>query len=237
MEQIYEMQRWSAKNRKWRRDPRGGEFSAGSLHLVPDIHGYSTFTERSKPLVRDPLTSTQFKGAVDISPPRGRFLYGPYRGNYGGVRLLYFGWRYIVARWRRARMGSDSAVGHQEGNIEFCGQVFGLGIYNSVQAKGDNQVTWGQAVMVAALVARVEMDFARMLIHPTGALDIGLIRDEANIAAPRREPRGLRYLALDTDLMNTVMGRHARSKLEARMATFATSIRYVDAKVVAESRG
>ncbi|KAG5599261.1 hypothetical protein H5410_030631 [Solanum commersonii] len=26
------------------------------------------------------------------------------------------------------------------------------------------------------------------LIHPTGALDIGLIRDKANVAAPRREP-------------------------------------------------
>ncbi|KAG5630056.1 hypothetical protein H5410_001773 [Solanum commersonii] len=79
--------------------------------------------------------------------------------------------------------------------------------------------------MVAALVAGVEIDFARIfagrdtrghwdlhylpfpclifqlcrdsgvpiwhcdrLVHPTGALDIGLIRDEANVAAPR-EPQ------------------------------------------------
>ena len=79
--------------------------------------------------------------------------------------------------------------------------------------KDDNQLTWDRAVMVATLVARVEIDFARMLlaeiyerafktstiypfpclifqlcrdsrvpiwhcdrlIHPTGALDIGLI--------------------------------------------------------------
>ncbi|KAG5576886.1 hypothetical protein H5410_057020 [Solanum commersonii] len=55
--------------------------------------------------------------------------------------------------------------------------------------KADNHVTWDRAVMVAVLVAGVEIDFARMLVHPTGALDIGLIRDEANVAAPRREPQ------------------------------------------------
>uniref|UniRef100_M1DXB6 Integrase core domain containing protein n=1 Tax=Solanum tuberosum TaxID=4113 RepID=M1DXB6_SOLTU len=84
-----------------------------------------------------------------------------------------------------------------------------------------------RAVMVAALVAGVEIDFDRMLlveiherafktsttypfpclifhlcrdsgvpiwhcdrlIHPIGTLDIGLIRDEANVTAPRREPQ------------------------------------------------
>ncbi|KAG5579965.1 hypothetical protein H5410_050592 [Solanum commersonii] len=41
------------------------------------------------------------------------------------------------------------------------------------------------------------------LVHPTGALDIGLIRDEANIAAPRREPQ-VEIPLLDTDLADTV---------------------------------
>ena len=95
--------------------------------------------------------------------------------------------------------------------------------------------------MVAALVAGVEIDFARMLlaeihkrafrtsttypfprlifhlcrdsgvpiwhcdklVHPTGALDIGLIRDDANVAAPRREPQ-IEVPLLGTDLADTV---------------------------------
>uniref|UniRef100_M1DPU3 Integrase core domain containing protein n=1 Tax=Solanum tuberosum TaxID=4113 RepID=M1DPU3_SOLTU len=95
--------------------------------------------------------------------------------------------------------------------------------------------------MVAALVAGVEINFARMLlaeihdrafktsttypfpclifqlcrdsgvliwhcdklVHPTGALDIGLIRDEANVAAPRREPQ-VEVPPLGADLADTV---------------------------------
>uniref|UniRef100_M1DDK9 Integrase core domain containing protein n=1 Tax=Solanum tuberosum TaxID=4113 RepID=M1DDK9_SOLTU len=95
--------------------------------------------------------------------------------------------------------------------------------------------------MVAALVAGVEIDFARMLlaeiherafrtsttypfpclifhlcrdsgvsiwhcdklVHLTGALDIGLIRDEANVVAPRREPQ-IEVPPLGTDLADTV---------------------------------
>ncbi|KAG5610245.1 hypothetical protein H5410_021526 [Solanum commersonii] len=41
------------------------------------------------------------------------------------------------------------------------------------------------------------------LIHPTGALDIGLIRDEANMAAPRREPQ-VEVPSLGVDLADTV---------------------------------
>ena len=44
------------------------------------------------------------------------------------------------------------------------------------------------------------------LIHPTGALDIGLIRDEANVAAPRREPQ-IEVPPLSSDLADTV-GRY-----------------------------
>uniref|UniRef100_M1DG60 Integrase core domain containing protein n=1 Tax=Solanum tuberosum TaxID=4113 RepID=M1DG60_SOLTU len=41
------------------------------------------------------------------------------------------------------------------------------------------------------------------LIHPTGALDIGLIRDEANVAAPHREPQ-VEVSFLGVDLADTV---------------------------------
>ena len=95
--------------------------------------------------------------------------------------------------------------------------------------------------MVAALVAEVKIDFARMLlaeiherafrtsttypfprlifhlcrdsgvpiwhcdklVHPTGALDIGLIRDEANVAAPRKDPQ-IEVPPLGPDLADTV---------------------------------
>uniref|UniRef100_M1DEM1 Integrase core domain containing protein n=1 Tax=Solanum tuberosum TaxID=4113 RepID=M1DEM1_SOLTU len=41
------------------------------------------------------------------------------------------------------------------------------------------------------------------LVHPTWALDIGLIRDEANVAAPRREPQ-IEVPPLGTDLADIV---------------------------------
>ncbi|KAG5605841.1 hypothetical protein H5410_027333 [Solanum commersonii] len=95
--------------------------------------------------------------------------------------------------------------------------------------------------MVASLVARVDIEFSRMmlayireralktsttypfpclifqlcrdsgvpiwhcdrLIHPTRTLDIGLIRDEANVAAPRRDPQ-IEVPFLGANLANTV---------------------------------
>ncbi|KAG5590479.1 hypothetical protein H5410_040993 [Solanum commersonii] len=56
------------------------------------------------------------------------------------------------------------------------------------------------------------------LVHPTGALDIGLIRDEANIAAPRREPQ------VESSKIRGVDG-HTTTNHPA-----------LDAKVVVESR-
>ena len=121
-------------------------------------------------------------------------------------------------------------------------KFFWLLVRNRVSpTKADNHITWDRAVMVAALVAGVEIDFARMLlaeihkrafrtsttypfpclifhlcrdsgvpiwhcdklVHPTGALDIGLIRDEANVAAPRREPQ-IEVPPLVPDLADTV---------------------------------
>ena len=91
----------------------------------------------------------------------------------------------------------------------------------------DNILTWDREVLVAALVAELEIDIVKLLISsiherdfkssttypfaymifkmckdagvtiyhryvlrtPTGTFDIGLIRDEANEAAPQRGPR------------------------------------------------
>uniref|UniRef100_M1DFC7 Integrase core domain containing protein n=1 Tax=Solanum tuberosum TaxID=4113 RepID=M1DFC7_SOLTU len=107
--------------------------------------------------------------------------------------------------------------------------------------KADNQLTWDRVVMVAALVAGLEIDFACILlveiherafktsttypfrylifqlyrdsvvpiwhcdrlIHPTRTLDIGLIRDEANVAAPHRDPQ-VEVPPLGIDLADTV---------------------------------
>uniref|UniRef100_M1E0I1 Putative plant transposon protein domain-containing protein n=1 Tax=Solanum tuberosum TaxID=4113 RepID=M1E0I1_SOLTU len=107
--------------------------------------------------------------------------------------------------------------------------------------KVDNQLTWDRAVMVAALLAGLEIDFAGILlaeiherafktsttypfqclifqlcrdsevpiwhfdrlIHTTRTLDIGLIRDEANVAAPWREPH-VEVPPLGTDPADTV---------------------------------
>ncbi|KAG5585317.1 hypothetical protein H5410_045751 [Solanum commersonii] len=44
------------------------------------------------------------------------------------------------------------------------------------------------------------------IVHPTRALDIGLIRDEANVATPREEPR-VEYLAL-VPTLRTDRGEH-----------------------------
>ncbi|KAG5630568.1 hypothetical protein H5410_002285 [Solanum commersonii] len=63
-----------------------------------------------------------------------------------------------------ARMGRSSAVGHPKGYINICGQV----------------LTGWQCV------TRVPIGIVARLVHPTGALDIGLIRDEANVAAQQR---------------------------------------------------
>uniref|UniRef100_M1DTW5 Integrase core domain containing protein n=1 Tax=Solanum tuberosum TaxID=4113 RepID=M1DTW5_SOLTU len=211
----------------------------GSLHTVPDIHRLfklhkcdwmardpGTYSEEivwefyasyaatlrgsiskwSKPLAQAPLTSTLVRGCpVDISPATDIVRSGAFQRN---------------AEQREAVI---------------------LWLARVSPTKTDNQVTWDRAVMVAALVAGAEIDFALMLlaeiherafrtsttypfpclifhlcrdsgvsiwhcdrlVHPTGALDIGLIRDEANVAASRREPQ-IEVPPLGPDLADTV---------------------------------
>ena len=153
--------------------------------------------------------------------------------------------KYIVADGERAEWVANPRLGIRKATLTFVAKFFWLLVQNRVSpTKADNYVTWDRAVMVAALVAGVEIDFARMLlaeiherafrtsitypfpclifhlcrdsgvpiwhcdklIHPIGVLDIGLIRDEANVAAPRREPR-LRYLPW-VPILQTQWGRH-----------------------------
>ncbi|KAG5632509.1 hypothetical protein H5410_004226 [Solanum commersonii] len=201
-----------------------------------------SISKRSKPLAQDPLTSTLVRGCpVDISPATiRRFLYGPTAGHSWSLNTAEFDYRwdivrsgafqrnseqreavilwlarYIAADGERAEWVAAPRLGIRKATLTFVAKFFWLLVRNRVSpTKADNQVTWDRAVMVAALVAGVEIDFARMdsgvpiwhcdrLVHPTGALDIGLIRDEANVAAPRREPQ-VEVPPLGTDLADTV---------------------------------
>ncbi|KAG5579544.1 hypothetical protein H5410_050171 [Solanum commersonii] len=228
-----------------------------------------SISKRSKPLAQDPLTSTLVRGCpVDIFPATiRRFLYGPTAGHSWSLNTTEFDYRwdivrsgafqrnseqreavihwlakYIAADGKRAEWVAAPRLGIRKATLTFVAKFFWLLVRNRVSpTKADNQVTWDRAVMVAALVAGVEIDFARMLlaeiherafrtsttypfpclifqlcrdsgvpiwhcdrlVHPTGALDIGLILDEANVAAPRREPQ-VKVPPLGTDLADTV---------------------------------
>ncbi|KAG5591674.1 hypothetical protein H5410_042188 [Solanum commersonii] len=211
-------------------------------------------SKRSKPLAQDPLTSTLVRGCpVDISPATIRqFLYGPTVGHSWSLNTEEFDYRwdivrsgafqrnseqreavilwlarYIAADGERVEWVATPRLGIRKATLTFMAKLFWLLVRNRVSpTKANNHVMWDRAVIVAALVAGVEINFARMLlaeiherafrtsttypfpclifqlcrdsgvpiwhcdrlVHPTGALDIGLIRDEANVAAPRREP-------------------------------------------------
>uniref|UniRef100_M1DF00 Integrase core domain containing protein n=1 Tax=Solanum tuberosum TaxID=4113 RepID=M1DF00_SOLTU len=79
------------------------------------------------------------------------------------------------------------------------------------------------------------------LVHPTGALDICLIRDEANVAAPRREPQieaasMAHSSSRSTPQLGAIAVPLARvQKLEAQMATLLHHIQPWMQKSIAES--
>uniref|UniRef100_M1DNH1 Integrase core domain containing protein n=1 Tax=Solanum tuberosum TaxID=4113 RepID=M1DNH1_SOLTU len=79
------------------------------------------------------------------------------------------------------------------------------------------------------------------LIHLTGTLDIGLIRDEANVAAPRREPQvkaasiAPSSSRFTPQLGATVVPLARVQKLEAQMATLLHHIQPWMQKLIAES--
>uniref|UniRef100_M1D9C2 Integrase core domain containing protein n=1 Tax=Solanum tuberosum TaxID=4113 RepID=M1D9C2_SOLTU len=192
--------------------------------------------------------------SVDISPATiSRFLYGPTTGHSWSLNTAEFDYRwdivrsgafqrnaeqreavilwlarYIAADGERTEWVAAPRLGIRKATLNFVAKFFWLLVRNRVSpTKADNQLTWDRVVMVAAMVAGVEIDFARMLlteiyerafktstiypfpclifqlcrdsgvpiwhcdrlVHPTGALDRGLIRDEVNVVAPRREPQ------------------------------------------------
>ncbi|KAG5571639.1 hypothetical protein H5410_061405, partial [Solanum commersonii] len=161
--------------------------------------------------------------------------------------------RYIIADGEHAKWVATPWLGIRKATLNFAAKVS--------PTKADNQLTWDKVVMVAALVAGVEIDFARMLlaeiherafktsttypfpclifqlcrdsrvpiwhydrlIHPTKALDIVLIRDEANVAAPRREPQ-VEIPHLGADLADTAANM-------APSSSRSTSVRGCDCPV------
>uniref|UniRef100_M1DI55 Integrase core domain containing protein n=1 Tax=Solanum tuberosum TaxID=4113 RepID=M1DI55_SOLTU len=186
--------------------------------------------------------------------------------------------RYIAADGEHADLVAASRLGIWKATLNFVAKFFWLLVRNRVSpTKADNQVTWDRAVMVAAMVAEVEIDFARMLlteiherafktsttypfpclifqlcrdsgvpiwhcdrlVHPTGALDIGLIRDEANVAAPHREPQAASMAPSSSryapQLGATVVPLARVHKLEAQMATLLHHIQPWMQKSIAES--
>ncbi|KAG5599411.1 hypothetical protein H5410_030781 [Solanum commersonii] len=175
-----------------------------------------SISKRSKPLAQDPLTSTLVRGCpVDISPATiRRFLYGPTAGHSWSLNIAEFDYRwdivrsgafqrnseqreaviqwlakYIAADGERAEWVAAPRLGIRKATLTFVAKFFWLLVRNRVSpTKADNQVTWDRAVMVAALWTRVPIRIGQTS-PPYSAIDIGLIRDEANVAATRREPQ------------------------------------------------
>ncbi|KAG5585795.1 hypothetical protein H5410_046229 [Solanum commersonii] len=173
-------------------------------------------------------------GSIDKS----RFPYGPGPDHTWDLNTAEFDYRWDVVR---SRAFTRTAKQREAVILWLAKYIIVDGERAKVSpTKVDNQVTWDRAIMVAALVAGLEIDFAPMLlakihdrafrtsttypfpclifqlckdfgvsichydrlIHPTRTLDIGLIQDEANVAAPHR---GLRIdVPLGTDLVDVV---------------------------------
>uniref|UniRef100_M1DAY4 Integrase core domain containing protein n=1 Tax=Solanum tuberosum TaxID=4113 RepID=M1DAY4_SOLTU len=155
------------------------------------LHG--SISRKSKPLAQDPLTSTMVRGCpVDLSQATiSRFLYGPTTSHTWSLNTAEFDYRwdivrsgafqrnaeqreavilwlakYIAADGERAKWVGTPWLGIRKATLNFAAKFFWLLVRNRVSpTKADNQLTWDRAVIVAALVAGVEIDFARMLLE------------------------------------------------------------------------
>ncbi|KAG5596525.1 hypothetical protein H5410_037757, partial [Solanum commersonii] len=122
-----------------------------------------------------------------------RFLYGPTAGHSWSLNTAEFDYRwdivrsdafqrnseqreavihwlakYIAADGERAEWVAAPRLGIRKATLTFMAKFFWLLVRNRVSpTKADNQVTWDRAVMVAALVAGVEIDFARIFARYT----------------------------------------------------------------------
>ncbi|KAG5591713.1 hypothetical protein H5410_042227 [Solanum commersonii] len=190
-----------------------------------------SISKRSKPLAQDPLTSTLVRGCpVDISPATiRRFLYGSTAGHSWSLNIAEFDYRwdivqsgafqrnaeqrevvilwlarYIVADGEHAEWVAAPRLGIRKATLNFVAKFFWLLVRNRVsptkliiKSRGTEQ-SW-----LRHWDSGVPIWYCDRLVHPTGALVIGLIQDEANVAAPRREPQ-VEVPPLGTDLAHTV---------------------------------
>uniref|UniRef100_M1DE30 Integrase core domain containing protein n=1 Tax=Solanum tuberosum TaxID=4113 RepID=M1DE30_SOLTU len=182
-----------------------------------------------------------------------RFLYGPNPHHTWAASTAKFDYQWEIVRtgafgrnadqreavisWLARHLALDGErekwvaapwLGIRKATFTLAAKFFWLLVRNSLSpTMADNIVTWDRAVMVAALVARMDINFPCLLlgelherdfkptttyyfpcmifqlcrdagvpiwhcdklVHATGTLDIRLIQDDTNVAAPRRGPR------------------------------------------------
>ncbi|KAG5572275.1 hypothetical protein H5410_062041 [Solanum commersonii] len=152
------------------------------------------------------------------------FLYGPTTGHSWSLNTAEFDYRWYIVRsgtfqrnaeqreavilWlakyialdrEHAEWVATPRLGIRKATLNFVAKFFWLLVCNRVSpTKADNshetEWSWDSGVPI--------WHYDR-LTHPTGTLDIGLIRDEANVVAPCREPQ-VEVPPLGADLADTV---------------------------------
>ncbi|KAG5599893.1 hypothetical protein H5410_031263 [Solanum commersonii] len=168
------------------------------------------------PTAQPPLTATLVrKFSVDISETTiRRFLYGPGPDHSWALNTAEFDYKWDSVRgeefqhsaekrktllqWlasqistngERAEWFTTVGVIIKKATLIFVAKFFWLLVRNRISpTKADNALTWDCAVMLCR-DSGVPIWHCDKLIWPMGTLDIGLIQDEANVAAPRREPQ------------------------------------------------
>ncbi|KAG5599196.1 hypothetical protein H5410_030566 [Solanum commersonii] len=183
----------------------------GSLRTVPDIHqpfnlhkydwmardpgtysekivrefyaSYATtlcgsISKQSKPIAQDPLTSTMVRDGTSCGAALSR-------GMLSSERLLYYGWLALVT------------------GLEIDFALIMLADIHERAFKTSTTYPFPCLIFQLCRDSGVSIWHCDRLIHLTGTLDIGLIRDEANVASPRREPH-VEVPLLGADLVDTV---------------------------------
>uniref|UniRef100_M1D860 Integrase core domain containing protein n=1 Tax=Solanum tuberosum TaxID=4113 RepID=M1D860_SOLTU len=142
---------------------------------------------------------------VDISPATiSHFLYGPTMGHSWSPNTLEFDYR-----WDIARSGTFQRNAEQRETV-----ILWLARY--IAADGE-RAEWVAAPRLGIWDSGVPIWHCDKLVHPTGALDISLIRDVPNVAAPRREPQ-IEVPPLGSDLADTADLASLRTDVDALLA-------------------
>ncbi|KAG5572012.1 hypothetical protein H5410_061778 [Solanum commersonii] len=118
------------------------ESSLGACTFIPDIHRYIAHLHKCDWMARDPR---MYSNEI--------------------VREFYASYAATLRDVEHAEWVAAPQLGIRKATLTFVAKFFWLLVRNRVYAgQSDNQVRVGRAVMVAALVAGVEIDFARMLL-------------------------------------------------------------------------